>query len=403
MKLIGKFCLVILIFCTVFSCKSPKLTDNYYINKGDFKATITETGELQAVEAKYVFMPYIGWEYGWQYKIIGMVDHGTLLEKGDSIIQIDKSTVMKFKLEQENKLEVEKAMLNKLIVEQQSKANELESQIKQAQANYNLIKIELEKFKFESERKKEIKELELQQAEINLNKIQRAIELDKKICENALKIQKIKVFQLENKIKDSDTALTKLKIFSPIKGIFQISINRRTDELFRIGDETWQGANLACVPDLRKMKVKSTVNETDIAKVDLGQKVIVRLDAFPALTFEGNICQIGKLSYKKDENSPIKVFDFEVLLIGSDPVLKPGLTVSCEIFYAELNDVFYVANDCILRENGQYYIFLKNKDGSEKHLVNIGSRNTKHTVIYGDFRKGHELVLPGHHEIAGQL
>ena len=42
----------------------------------------------------------------------------------------------------------------------------------------------------------------------------------------------------------------------------QLLENRRTRQTVKVGDDLWQSAKLACVPDLSQMKVKSTVNET---------------------------------------------------------------------------------------------------------------------------------------------
>ena len=163
--------------------------------------------------------------------------------------------------------------------------------------------------------------------------------------------------------------------------------------MVKIGDELYQGRRFASIPDLSQMKVKSTVNETDIGKIDLGQKAEVRLDAFPSIPFEGEIIEIARLSYKEDEKSRTKVFDIVILLNKSDPILKPGMTVRCEIFTAQLEDVYYVGNDCIIKENGKYYIVMQERGNREKCEVKMGPRNNEFTVIYGDFREG-QRVLP---------
>ena len=170
--------------------------------------------------------------------------------------------------------------------------------------------------------------------------------------------------------------------------------------MYRIGDETYQGAELALVPDLSKIKVTSTIHETDIGKLKTGQKVIVRLEAFPDKPFEGEVSEIGKLSYKKEEKSSVKIFDFEILLNNSDPVLKPGMTVSCEVYYAELKDVYYVDNNCLKKVDDTYYLYMKEDNNWVEHPVEIGPRNNTYTVVYGNLKQGTELMLPEKIEIA---
>jgi multidrug efflux pump subunit AcrA (membrane-fusion protein) len=386
---------VVIGICLVLpACKPSNQNSELCIKKGFFQATLTETGELLAVNARSVLMPYVGWQYGWQFKLTGLAEHGSQVHEGDSVAQVDPANVYKFLLEQENLLEVEKANLAKLVVEQSNKSQELEANLKEIQADYNMKKLELERFKFESERKKEIKELEFSQVAVHLDRIQKTIELERTISANSLKIQKIKVAQIESNIRESSNAVKKLTIRSPIDGIFQVSKSRMTNQLYKVGDDTYQGAELALVPDLSQIKVKSTIHEADIGKVQAGQKVIVRLEAFPDRPFQGKVIELGKLSYKKEEDSKIKIFDSEILLDVSDPVLKPGMTVSCEIFYAELEDVLYVDNRCLKKVNGTFYLRMKEKSGWVNQPVEIGPRNNKFTVVYGDFQQGTELMLP---------
>jgi len=400
MKFRASLYYMLLVFIVLNGCHKTGSNADLCIQKGDFEATLTETGELLAVNAKSVLVPYVGWKYGWLYKIIEMEEHGSHVKVGDSVAQIDPANVMKFLVEQETLLETEKANLNKLLVEQEVKRKELEARLQEVQADHNLKQLELQKFEYESERKKEVKELEFQQAKINLDKVMRSIELEKKISENALKIQKIKVSQIKTNVMEAHSAIGKLDILSPIDGIFQISENRRTDQMYRIGDETYQGAELALVPDLSKIKVTSTIHETDIGKVKTGQKVIVRLEAFPDKPFEGEVSEIGKLSYKKEEKSSVKIFDFEILLNNSDPVLKPGMTVSCEVYYAELKNVYYVDNNCLKKVDDTYYLYMKEDNNWVEHSVEIGPRNNTYTVVYGNLKQGTELMLPEKTEIA---
>ena len=289
----------------IYSCSQTGQMEKYSVQRGNFQATLTETGELQAVVAKHIVMPFLGWKYGYRNKITGMVEHGTDVEQGDSIFSLDPSGVMKFLVERENKLEMEKAVLNKLIVEHNIRAKELDSQLKQQEANYYLEKLELEKSMFDSERNKNIQDLDFKKAEISLSKTRKSIEYNKQIAVYGRQIQAIKVRQLENDIVNANNALSRLTLLSPNKGILQIAYNRSTKQLYKIGDESYPNRSLASIPDLRRMTVASTVNEVDIGKIRTGQKAIVRLDAFPKLEFAGVISMIGKLSHSKTRESNI--------------------------------------------------------------------------------------------------
>src|SRR5690606_10447769 len=128
-------------------------------------------------------------------------------------------------------------------------------------ASYNLKKLELEASQFETSKNRKIKELEFEQAKLSVNKIKQLIKLNKVIAAKTLLIEKIRLEQLENEIKNAYEILPALTIRTPISGIFQVAENRRTKEMVKIGDEIYVGNNLGNVPDLTWMKVNTTVNE----------------------------------------------------------------------------------------------------------------------------------------------
>ncbi len=375
----------------LFHCGKPDM--QYRIKKGAFQSTLSETGEVQAVESRVVVMPYIGWKYGNTFKIIELAEHGKEVSAGDTIAQIDPQSVLRMLMEKTNQLEVEKAALNKLLVGHQSKRESLSAELEAAEATLNLNKIQLEKLKFGSERQQKIQKLEYQQASIIYEKSLKKLELTEKImsCETA--IQETKLAQLKNEIEDSERALSELVVTSPLSGMIQLAENWQTRTTVRVGDELYQGRNILSVPDLKKMKVNATVNEAEIGKIHLNQNVTVRLDAFPKVPFHGQISKIGKLSYRKDKNDLSKVFDIVILVEESDPILKPGMTVRCDIRLSDFDNVFYLENECIYKENGSYYVMISKHGRPQRLPVKAGPRNNQFTVIAGNFRKG-QLTIP---------
>lgn len=291
--------------------------------------TIIETGELAAVNSKAFVLQRYGRRW-YEMRVIGVLEHGSIVEAGDSIIQLDPTEIQKFIIEQESRLETELANLEKMYVDQANSTKDFESRIKSEEASFDLKKLELESSRFESERFRKIKELEFKQAEITLAKEKRKLELLKIINVNNIKKQQINVRQVRNEIENAYSLIPQLTIRTPISGVFQLAHNWRTGGLLKVGDNIYPGNNMASVPELKFMKVNTQINETDFLKIELGQKVIVRLDALPKITFEGEVAYIGKLCHFKDEKSRQKVFDVEINILKPDERLKPGMTVSCE-------------------------------------------------------------------------
>lgn len=319
------------VLCCLFSCGGMGGADK----KGKLPGgtTIVETGELAAVNSKAFVAQRYG-RYWFNMKIVGILDHGTIVNPGDSIMQLDPTDVKKFIVDKESELETQMANLEKLIVDQANNINTIESNIKSETATFDLRKIEYESSRFESERYRRIKELEFEQAKITFAKERRKLELTKIINECDLKIQEVQVERIKREVEDAYNILPAFTIRTPIGGVFQIAKSRRTNNLLKVGDDVYPGNNMANVPELKHMKVNTYINENDFLKIKAGQKVAVRLDAMPKVVFDGEVTYVGKLCHPREPNSRQKVFDVEVKISESDERLKPGMTVSCE-FLAE--------------------------------------------------------------------
>ena len=311
-----------------YSCSIGK-SDDYTIMSGSFRQSIIESGELDAVNASYIMMPRIAYQYGYQFKIIGLTDHGKIIHKGDSIIKLDPSSVYKYILDREDMLENELASAKKQQVQSENNVQELSAQLKSEQAAYDLKTLELERIKFDTDVKRRIKELEFQQATITLNKVKRNLALKPKLDNFDREIQNIKVIQRRAELKSAKETLKQFLIRSPLDGTFQVATNRNysNPQNWKIGDSPYTGYIIASIPDITRMKAKTYVNEAEFEKVRPGMKVIVRLDALSSVPFNGTIKDISKICFIRGRE---KVFNVTVEIIESDLRLKPGMTVNCE-------------------------------------------------------------------------
>ena len=383
--------IIVMLIIAIFSasCKHQHNLENT-IRKGDFDASVIESGELKAVNSNAIVVPNIDWKYASQLKLTFILEHGTKVKIGDMIAEIDKSSLMKTLLDFQNKYEMEQTNLDKIMIQQSSQEQNLKSEILALEASYNMSKLQVEKFKFETDKKQKVKSLEFEKASLSLQKVKNQYKANLITAEKTRHIQKIKVNQLKNTIDDIKRNLDLLIIRSQFNGILQLSVNRETQQLIKIGDRVWPGFCVASVPNLSKMKVLAQINETDINRIKVNQPVIVRLQAYTNVPFEATLTKIWPICYKKDNLSNVNVFDFEVLVDKPDILLKPGMSVSCEVFYAKLKKVFFIENQCIIQKGADHYIVLEK--GKEYRKINIGARNNKFTVIYGDVKEGDKVI-----------
>jgi len=61
-----------------------------------------------------------------------------------------------------------------------------------------------------------------------------------------------------------------------------------------IGEAVAPGTQLAIIADTNHMYVQANVDETEINRIQIGQPVIVDIDAYPAITFTGYVESISE-------------------------------------------------------------------------------------------------------------
>ena len=100
---------------------------------------------------------------------------------------------------------------------------------------------------------------------------------------------------------------------------------------------------LLTLGDLSAFRLVLQVDETEIGKVQVGQKVAVTLDGLPGETLEGEV--VAK-SPKAELVNNIPVFEVTVRL-PADPRLRPGMSADGEIVVQEAKDVILLPKGAV--------------------------------------------------------
>ena len=391
-KALYKACILVSIVLTFFAtaCKNESKSE-ITVLQGSFKQSFTETGTLSAILSAPIIMPRMDYRFGYEFKIIEMIDNGTLVQKGDTLIKLDDAPIQKFILTQKEALEKEKASAQRQAVINQNSLQELQARLRSEEASFDLKKLSMERARFEPKQKQKIKQLEFRQAEIRMAKLKRQLKIKPVMNAYDTRIQEIRVSQKEAELKKAIKALDKMLIMSPKTGLFEIGSNRNhyPPQDLEIGDAVYQGSLIAKIPNVDQMEVNSFVNEADFTKVQVGSQVIIRLDALINVPFNGTITEIARTCVSREKR---KVFKVKVVIETSDLRLKPGMTVSCEYICYQGDDEIFVPNECVLKEDGVAFIFLDKGGKTKKVEVLAGRSNSRHTMIRGDVKAGQALI-----------
>jgi HlyD family secretion protein len=139
----------------------------------------------------------------------------------------------------------------------------------------------------------------------------------------------------ESRLAEAEANLGERSIVAPSDGTV---ISR----LVEVGDVVGPGTPIFQLIDLRRLYVKVYIPEPDIAKLRLGDRADVFVDAFPGRGFVGRVSRIydqAEFTPKNVETAEERlklVFGVEVSLDNPDSVLKPGMPADCVIHWTSI-------------------------------------------------------------------
>ena len=393
-KLSG-FGFVLLFAVFLFACKDKNANQipTSKVAKGIFYIDLYEEGELEAVNAINISSPSIPWRFGGNLRITYIVNDGSEVNAGDTVITFDPSEVNRAILDAQSRLEISGAELEKMIAQHGSDLEELTANYEVTRISHEISKIRFEQAEHESEVTRRQIQLNLEKAEIALQQAREQIDNRIKINTEEIKQKNLTIFQDQARLNEGYDALRQLTVVTPSPGIAILSRNWSSGNKFQVGEQVWSGMPLISLPDLSQLKANVKINEVDIAKITSGLDVEIKPDAFSESVFTGVVKDVANLAVNRQGSTRIKVFPVSIYLNETDKNMLPGLTVSCRIIVDKLEDVLFVPIDAINTEAGIHFVYKKTGTGFRKTEVETGRSNSDYTVILNGLDEGDEVAL----------
>jgi hypothetical protein len=148
---------------------------------------------------------------------------------------------------------------------------------------------------------------------------------------------------------------------------------------------------IATLPDMTKMISETYINEIDIAKIKVGQKVTLSIDAFPGKELSGEVISVANIGQPMPK-SDSKVFFVTIRIQGSDPDLKPAMTTGNLIQTGVFSDKLFVPSEAVFETDSTTFVYLK-KNKIVKQLVDTGEENEDYRIINKGIAEGDVLLL----------
>ena len=172
--------------------------------------------------------------------------------------------------------------------------------------------------------------------------------LSSKEIDKAIEDAKDGVDSAKKALKTQKKQLEEYRITAPISGKV-ISKKKKKGDTYDPSVDASAGA-MATIYDMSALTFDMAVDEIDISKVAVGQKVSIQAVAFPDETYEG---VVERISMKGDTSSGITTYPVTVKVEKYGNLL-PGMNVTGTIITEEADDVLIIPSVALFRGNVVY-------------------------------------------------
>ena len=201
-----------------------------------------------------------------------------------------------------------------------------------------------------------------------------------------VQIAKMELELAQAQLRESQVTLTYATIRAPISGIVS-SVTTQQGETVAAG---LTAPTFLTIVDLERLQVNALVDEVDIGKVQVGQRVVFNVDAFPAQDFTGQIAAIYPTATIVD--NVVKYVTAIAINETQRGLLRPEMTASVQIML-ETRSVLAIPTRAIRQESGRSVVYVSNGLQTEVRPVRIGWRDGPWAEVVEGVAAGERILL----------
>ncbi len=153
----------------------------------------------------------------------------------------------------------------------------------------------------------------------------------------------------------------------------------------REGATVYYRQTIFSLPDMSSMQVKVNVHESQVKKVSTGQRAEIRVDAIPNHVLTGTVKSVSQLadSNRSWMSGGAKAYTTVVLIDElPEPVYKPGMTAEVRIEVATIEEALLAPVQTIASHRGDHYAFGERSPGRFEPIpVQIGMSNDRYVEV----------------------
>lgn len=157
------------------------------------------------------------------------------------------------------------------------------------------------------------------------------------------------------------------------------------------GDELYSDSEIITVNDYDDVTVTVDVSEDDIAQTTLGSEAKVNVSAFSDVTFDATVTDIGDATYNSSTGET--TYAVTVTLSGDMTELYDGMTAEVTFITEDVEEVLYISNRAVTREDGVSYVKVKENGNIVTKEITTGFSDGTYVQVVEGLSEGDIVVI----------
>lgn len=188
-------------------------------------------------------------------------------------------------------------------------------------------------------------------------------------------------------VRQAESLLAESTVYAPASGV----VGKRFVDP---GATVTQATPLIQLVDVDPVVITVAITERELSRIQPGMPVVVRTEAFPGKTFQGQVASISPVLA-----TATRTTDVRLEIPNPERLLRPGMFADVEILLARREGVAAVPVDAVLERTTGRIVFVVQSQTARARPVEVGISDGTLIEIASGLREGEMVIIAGHRNL----
>jgi RND family efflux transporter MFP subunit len=154
---------------------------------------------------------------------------------------------------------------------------------------------------------------------------------------------------------------------------------------------------IAEIAHLDALEFHADVDQTDVGSLNRRQRVVVALDAFPDVRFQGSVDEIT-LANVEEVSGRVR-YKVRIALEKTNVPLRLGMTGTADFILARKENILTLPSSVVVERDGEAFVFVVEDGKARQRPLRIGLRNEESVEVVSGLQAAERVIQRGRNKV----